>query len=336
MSQSLAMKEYLEESGHEIIAVFAGSRKPGDFPAYFAESFKGKLESFHSPYLLRTPNKKGIYIARTLLFNLFRVFVYLRELHRLRREINSREPGMVFNFYDVVGALALRKLKPGIRRVGVGHHFFLHLEGYRCNGGSAWHRGLLKKHTRVIMRSCDRILALSYRDAEDDPLIQVVPPLIRKSFREISYHPEDRYLVYLLHEGYLYDLIRISREDPGFQADVFTAGTTEMDLPPGIRIHPPDADAFRERMGRCRGLITTAGFDTVAEAAYLGIPLAVVPSQHHFEQRCNGADVERSGIGMSVNQLIPGIQQRIETFDNREYRNWVNRAAELINKSLQE
>ena len=66
-------------------------------------------------------------------------------------------------------------------------------------------------------------------------------------------------------------------------------------------------------MAGCKGLITTAGFDTVAEAAYHGLPLLAVPSQHHFEQQCNGEDMERSGIGMVVQQLEPGVHPPNET-----------------------
>lgn len=330
MSQSMALKEYLDDAGHTVEAVFAGGRTPGSYPGYFGNFFKDKLFGFFSPYFLRTPNKKGIYIGRTLIFNTFRAIRYLREIHRLRNEINALGPDVVYNFYDVVGALALRKVNPGIERIGIGHHFFLHMDGYRCHGNSWWNKKLLKIHTNIIIRSCDRILALSFREEKSDSNIEVVPPLIRKSFREFNYRPGDRYLVYLLHEGYIFDLIRISREDPDFSADVFTALTPEIDFPPGIRIHPLEEDKFREMMTTCRGLITTAGFDTVAEAAYQGIPMVVIPSQHHFEQRCNGADVERSGIGIAVEQLVPGTHLKMKAYNNSKYRQWVDRAGKLI------
>ena len=336
MSQSMALKEQVEEAGYTVEAVYAGCRSRGSVPGYFSEFFKEKLKLFYSPYFLRTPNKKGIYVGRTLLFNLIRSIKYLLEVRRIRNEINDLEPDVVFNFYDVVGALALKRVKPGIKRIGIGHHFFLHLDGYRCNKGSAWHRWLLRMHTTLVMKSCDRVMALSFRELKGDSAMDVVPPLVRKSFREINHQPGDRFLVYLLNEGYIFDLIRLSREDPGFLADVFTTLTPEISLPPGIRIHPLNEEKFREMMTDCKGLITTSGFDTVAEAAYLGIPLVVVPSQHHFEQRCNGADVERSGIGIAVEQLIPGIQHQMKTFDNSTYREWVDRAGEIIIKCTKE
>jgi len=164
MSQALALKEYLDQAGHTVEAVFLGGRPQREIPDYFARNFAGRLHTFQSPWFLRTPNQKGIYIGRTLLFNLVRIPAYLSELRRIRREIELLGPEVVINFYDVVGALALRKIPSGIRRIGIGHHFFLHLENYRCKQGSAWQRWLLKRLTEGIIRSCDRVLALSFRE----------------------------------------------------------------------------------------------------------------------------------------------------------------------------
>ncbi len=336
MSQAMALMEVLEDAGHTVESVFAGSSTSDSLPKYFTEFFHCNVVSFYSPYFLRTPNKKGIYVGRTLLFNIARSLVYMREVRRIRNEIHKLAPDVVFNFYDLVGALALKKVNPGIRRIGIGHHFFLHLDGYQCNKDSAWHRWLLSKHTSLVMRSCDRVLALSYREVRGDSNISVIPPLVRRIFRDINYKPLDRYLVYFLNEGFIFDLIRISREDPGFFADVFTTITPEINLPSGIKIHPLDDLKFKEMMMTCKGLITTAGFDTLAEAAYLGIPMVAVPSHHHFEQKCNGADLEQTGMGNVVDHLEPGIQHRMNSYDNNTYRQWVDQTSEMILKCMKE
>jgi uncharacterized protein (TIGR00661 family) len=332
----MALEEVLKEAGHEVMAVYAGAGQREALPEYFTDFFKEKVKLFQSPYFLRTPNRKGIYVGRTILFNLFRALRYLREVRRLRREIDTMAPQVVFNFYDVVGSLALKKAGAGIKRVGIGHHFFLHLNGYACGRGFTFHRWLLKMHTKIIMRSCDRIFALSFSQAPGSQSIEVIPPLIRRRFRELTYSPGKRFLVYLLREGYVFDLIRMGREDPGFEADVFTAFHPDIEIPEGIQLHAPDDEKFSDAMASCKGLITTAGFDTVAEAAYHGLPLLAVPSQHHFEQRCNGADIERNGIGMVVQQLDPGVQHKLKSFENITYRDWVDQAAGLILKCMSE
>jgi uncharacterized protein (TIGR00661 family) len=328
MSQAMALKEQLEEAGHTVDGVFLGGRPSPEIPDYFSKSFPDKIHTFQSPWFLRTPNKKGIYIGRTLLYNLLRFPRYISELHRIRKEINFQRPAVVFNFYDVVGALALRKVSPGIRRFGIGHHFFLHFDNYRCEKGSAWHRWLLKKLTGQILLSCDRVLALSYRELPGTSVIEVHPPMIRRQFRDMQYRPGLRYLAYFLNEGLLYDLLLLARTLPDFQVDLFTSLNPSMELPAGIRLHPFEAETFARFMSTCKGLISSAGFDLAAEAAYHGIPLAVIPTRNHFEQSCNASDIVRSGIGVAASKIEIGMLEQMNPSETARYRAWVDSGVE--------
>jgi uncharacterized protein (TIGR00661 family) len=165
--------------------------------------------------------------------------------------------------------------------------------------------------------------------------IEVAPPLIRKAFRMLDRHPGDRYLAYLMTGGYLYDLVRMCQEDPGFMVDVFTDIKPGMDLPAGLQVHPPGENRFRELMSTCKGIITTAGFDTAAEAAYHGIPLLVVPARGHFEQFCNSRDLEKCGIATAVDQLVPGVQLRAKAAVNNDFREWADKAGSMILNSIE-
>jgi uncharacterized protein (TIGR00661 family) len=330
MSQAMALKEYLEEAGHTVDGLFLGSRPRQEVADYFTKDFADKLHTFQSPWFLRTPNRKGIYIGRTLLFNLLRFPRYIYEANRIRKEIDSLRPDVVFNFYDAVGALALRKAASGIRRIGIGHHFFLHLDNYRCNKASPWHRWLLKRLTSLIMHSCDRVLALSYREVPGSSHIEVIPPLLRRRFREMEYSQGNRYLAYFLNEGLLYDLVLLARKMPEFQVDLFTSLKPEMELPAGITLHAYDTDNFRSFMASCRGLICSAGFDTAAEAAYHGIPLAVIPARNHFEQACNGVDIMRSGIGIAVSKIEKEVLEQMKPSYTVKYRAWIASAGERL------
>jgi len=334
LSQSVALKEYLEEDGHTLEAVYVGGRSARELPAYYKEIFKDKLSLFSSPGFLRTPNKKGIYVGRTILYNLVRFVVYLKEVKRLRREIRHHKPDVVFNFYEGLGALAMRKLSPDIQRIGIGHHFFHHLDVYHFKGGNFFHRALLRSHTKLVMSSCDRVLALSFRDFPGNEKIGVVPPLVRKSFREASYEGGEAYLVYLLNEGFVVNLIRLADKHADLSFDLFSDLPLETPVPEGIRLHRIDDDAFIEKMKNCRGVISTAGFDTAAEAAYMGIPLAVIPVENHYEQLCNSIDVERSGAGILLKDFSSlGLAEMTET-DQKTYRRWVDGAGTQILKYL--
>jgi uncharacterized protein (TIGR00661 family) len=330
LSQSVALGEYLEENNHTVEAVYAGCNEVHPLPGYFREHFEGRLHCFASPFFLRTPNKKGIYVGRTFLVHLWRIPLYLREISRLRREITGISPDAVINFYDPVGALAMRKMGPEVKRIGVGHHFFLHLQHYPCPAGKKLHRKLLGLLTGIIMKNCDHVLALSFRDVPGKGKIIVAPPLIRRKFREAVYTPGERGLVYLLNEGFITDLMSMVEEDEELQLDVFSELPVDTPMPQGIKLHALDAHAFLEKMKGCRFLITTSGFDTVAEAASMGVPLACIPVQNHFEQQCNGVDMMLSGLGIASDRIDASLISRMRKSPDQRYRLWVKRAEALF------
>jgi len=334
MSQAIALKEYLHDAGHQVEAVLLGSSSPDSIPDYFRDSFPNKLQIYRSPWLQRTPNKKGIYVGRTILLNLLHSFGYFRSIARIRREIAAVQPDVVFNFYELLGALAMRKTAPGINKIGLSHHFYLYLNQARFRMGPAWHRILLRYHSRLVAKSCDQVMALSFKQEQGRDDLQVQAPLVRRKFREMNHNPGDRYLVYLLQEGFFYDLVRLARSMPGFQADLFTSLNPAIEIPEGIRLHPFDAEKFSILMSSCKGLITTAGFDTAAEAAFHGIPLAVIPTHNHFEQRCNAADIQAKGIGQAVTKIDRDILDKMHSVDPGEFRDWVNQAGEQIIKCM--
>lgn len=336
MSQALAMMEICVEAGIQVSKVYVGKGKGKVLPAYFREKTGPGLVEFQSPYFLRTPNRKGIYIGRTLLYNALLSLRYLREAKRLRREITDQAPQLVINFYELVGALAMRRLPPQIRRLGIGHHFLLHLEHYPCGRAKVIHRSLLSWHSRLVLKGCDQVLALSFRRGEGKGKIAVVPPLVRREFREASWSRGSFVLVYLLNEGYMADIMQVALQHPEKRFEVFSALPPDTKVPPGITLHAFDGPLFRDRMLCCRSLVSTAGFDTLAEAATLGIPLAVVPVQNHFEQGCNSHDLERSGLGRAFAHMNEEALLWEGEAPDPAFRPWVEQAGEIITKFITE
>lgn len=53
---------------------------------------------------------------------------------------------------------------------------------------------------------------------------------------------------------------------------------------------------FLRQMAGCKAYASTAGFESVCEAMYLGKPILMVPA--HIEQDCNAYDAEKSGAGI--------------------------------------
>lgn len=61
-----------------------------------------------------------------------------------------------------------------------------------------------------------------------------------------------------------------------------------------------DDKEFLYQMAGCRAYASTAGFESICEAMYLGKPLLMVPT--HIEQKCNAYDAT---VGVRFNPSMP-------------------------------
>lgn len=66
--------------------------------------------------------------------------------------------------------------------------------------------------------------------------------------------------------------------------------------------HPVSNTAFSESMINCHAIICGAGFETPAEALYLGKKMMVMPIKGQYEQKCNAAALEQLGV-KTISQL---------------------------------
>ena len=68
--------------------------------------------------------------------------------------------------------------------------------------------------------------------------------------------------------------------------------------------HPLDDKAFLEHMAGCRAYASTAGFESICEAMYMGKPILMVPA--HIEQECNAHDAMLAGAGIVSDEFDLG------------------------------
>ena len=76
----------------------------------------------------------------------------------------------------------------------------------------------------------------------------------------------------------------------------FLHGTKESYRKGNITCFPIDHHLFNESLLHCHGIITGGGFETPAEALYLGKQLMSIPIRGQYEQRCNAAALQAKGI----------------------------------------
>ena len=82
-----------------------------------------------------------------------------------------------------------------------------------------------------------------------------------------------------------------------------------------------------EHLLTCSRLICTAGFDSVAEACYLGVPVLLIPTEGHYEQYCNALDASRTRMAYHLDTLSELEEADFEPAGNRAFRKWCESSA---------
>lgn len=97
--------------------------------------------------------------------------------------------------------------------------------------------------------------------------------------------------------------------------DVICFGPCE-DMPPGVRTHPFDREAFLEALSTGRGLIASSGSNALTEAIAVQRPVLAVHRRDDAEQAMNARLVQRAGLGEALD-LAGDIEGRVGRFADR-------------------
>ena len=120
-------------------------------------------------------------------------------------------------------------------------------------------------------------------------------PVIRKQVRNLKITDRGHYTVYLPAFGGN-KLINILQQFKGVQWQVFSKHNKKYDFYKNVTIMPIQHEAFLQSMASSSGVLCGAGFETPAEALFLGKKLMVIPMKHQYEQYCNAAALESLGV----------------------------------------
>ena len=63
-----------------------------------------------------------------------------------------------------------------------------------------------------------------------------------------------------------------------------------------VTYFPVNQQQFNKSLINCEGIITGGGFETPAEALYLGKKILSIPIRKHYEQECNSAALKKMGV----------------------------------------
>jgi uncharacterized protein (TIGR00661 family) len=196
----------------------------------------------------------------------------------------------------------------------------------------------LKINTRITSFGADKLLALSFRELPDIPKkkIYVVPPLLRKSVLQLEPTNEGYIHGYMLNQGYADEITKWHNQNQKTELHFFwdkKEAAEETVIRKNLVFHKINDAKFLNYMNDCSGFASTAGFESICEAMYLGKPIMMVPTAGHYEQKCNALDAYLSGAGIisedfDLTTFIEYIP--VHKSNYKDFRKWVNKADQIF------
>jgi uncharacterized protein (TIGR00661 family) len=345
MTQAMAVKEMAEAAGHQIAAVTLGVSAHRQVPAYFEAAMKAPVRQL--PTLeFKYRNNRSVSNAATLAGVVFNIPKYVRILRRLDDIVRETQPEVILNFFEPMAAFFSRTRRWCPPVVAIGHQFLFQRPGCVRAPGLRKEQLGLKLYTRILGARAVK-LALSLYEAPDLPEKRIIvgPPMLRKQLLELKSNPNgDFVLVYLLNHGYAEQIIQWSGKNPGTKLHCFydkPGAAAEVQHSPSLSFHRLDGEKFLRMMAECRHVVSTAGFESVCEAAWLGKPLFLVPVENHIEQQLNALDAQQFGIAIAGNSFnLDRLKDLPDRLPTEKFHAWTSSASKklfaAIERAMQE
>lgn len=340
LTQAITLERLLSERGHQVVGIMVGKSPQRKLPEFFINEVKAPVSHFESINFMPSTNNRKPNMVKTVLFNTIAFPQYFSSIQQVCDAIRGSGADVVVNFYEIMAGLAYFFHEIDIPMVCIGHQYlFLHKdfglprEQYPESIG-------LDLFTRMTSFNSVKQLALSFRPmpADHKHRIVTVPPLLRTDVLRMEPVQGPYIHGYMLNSGFAEDIRQWHSEHPDvplrFFWDNWEAGKiTRID--DALSFYLIDDKEFLRQMAGCRAYASTAGFESICEALYLGKPILMVPS--HIEQEINAFDAVRSGAGITCGNFdLTRLLKFAETFrPDPSFRDWARSAAELITAELE-
>jgi len=160
------------------------------------------------------------------------------------------------------------------------------------------------------------------------------PPVIRGDVRKAKTFINNHYTVYL--PSYSNEEIsRVLSAIPQVQWEVFSKHNPNTYQSDNILFQPVSYEKFNASFTGCKGILCNAGFETPAEALFMGKKLCVIPMKNQYEQECNAAFLSEMGITTlsDFRECGQEIRQWIDN-ENAVKLNYPDQTKEILEKII--
>jgi uncharacterized protein (TIGR00661 family) len=192
---------------------------------------------------------------------------------------------LVINDFEPVTAWACKR--KNVPCIGMSHQYgAVHKNAPRPDKYDPLAWLILKKYA-----PCNYNVGFHFKSYGND----VFTPVIRKEIRDAEIKNLGHYTVYLP----AYDekkLIKFLSRFKDIQWHIFSKHTKKSFTEQNCIIKPISGAEFAESFTTCEGILCGAGFETPAEALYMGKKLMVIPMKNQFEQHLNAAGAKELGV----------------------------------------
>lgn len=270
ISRAMELLPYLERYG-QVDIFLSGGNKTLQLDAPVKYRSEG-LSLFYT-------NRGSLNYAQTI-----RQFAPLRLIKEVK-ELPVEKYDLVLNDFECITALACAHKK--VPSVNFGHQAsFISPKVPRPAHKDWMGEWILRNYARAT-----QYIGLHFRQYDDF----ILPPVIKKEILQADPLDKGHITVYLSSYNdatvgrYLHPL-------KDFRFQVFSKEVQQPVQQGNILFLPVSKTAFNKSLISCKAIITGAGFETPAEALYLGKKLLVIPIRGQYEQDCNGAALQKMGI----------------------------------------
>lgn len=339
-TQAITLEDMLLRNGHQVVEVLVGKSSSRTLPGFFNRSIKAPVKRFISPNFLPTAENKRADLKKSFAYNLIHIPEYFSSMCYINQRIKETGAEVVINFYELLTGLTYALFRPSVPYVCIGHQYlFLHSH-FKFPRKSVTQLSLLRFFTRMTSLRASGRLALSFRKMEPDQSkgIIVVPPLLRREVTAIQ--PEQGSYIhgYMVNSGFADSVMAFHVLHPEIPMHFFWDKQQVDEVKKEdatLSFHQIDDVKFLNKMAGCRAYASTAGFESICEAMYLGKPVLMVPA--HIEQDCNAYDACQAGAGIIADSFdLESLLRFAGTYvPNREYIRWVRSSERQIIEELE-
>lgn len=342
LTQAISLAQIVQAAGHEVIEAQVGLAANRPIPAFFAEQFPAPFTPVATPELIYCPHTNRLMLGPTIRRVMTNISTFRKSMQQLHNAIETHRPDVVVNFFELLCGLTYAIYKPSVPVISVAHQFMALHSDFPFPQKKWLDKLSFLALVRLNAVGSTELLGLSFDQQADVPQcrLRVVPPLLRQELATLTPSQESFVLAYTTQPGLRSVVYSAHHQQPGQALRYYHAGVTRPEevIDETLTECRLDGQRYVEDMARCAAVATTAGFESVCEAMYLGKPVMMMPQPNHYEQACNALDGQRAGAGFATHTFdLMGLIGYVPSYGKNvqeRFRQWHSRVGGLFLASL--